>query len=78
MNIRARIELFRAKKNRIYHLIDVASPFDTRILEKIQTENKRLCRLKARNQESKELPKVEIVPVVIGTLGTVSKNFLIG
>jgi hypothetical protein len=64
------------KEKRLCHLIDVACPFDSRVDKKEKEKFDHYTDLKFEILKcwSKEIDKVKITPIVIGALGTVSKN----
>ena len=56
-------------------LIDPACPFDTRIEKKEEEKYTNYRELKYEIAKIWKMRKVEVVPVVIGTLATVAKRF---
>ena len=56
-------------------LIDPACPFDTRIEKKEEKKCSNYCDLKYEIARMWRMKDVEVIPVVIGTLGTVTKQF---
>ena len=63
------------KKNKVTLLIDPTCPFDTRISQKEQEKNTNYNPLKFEVGKIWEQKIVKVVPIAIGALGTVSKNF---
>ena len=63
------------KKSRICQIIDVACPFDTRVIEKEREKIDRYQDLKWEVKRIWKIKKVEVIPIVIGALGTVTKEF---
>ena len=63
------------KQNRECLIIDVACPFDTRVKQKEKEKIDAYLDLKREMAKIWKCKKVEIVPIVIGTLGTVPKGF---
>ena len=63
------------KSKREYIIIDIAYPFDTRIVEKEGGKVEKYQDLKYEIKRIWKCKKVTIVPIVIGALGTLSKNF---
>ena len=62
------------KKERVCYIIDVACPFDMRVLEKEQEKIDHYQDLKIEVQKIWSCRRVSIIPIIIGALGTVSKN----
>ena len=64
------------KKQKLYLIIDVACPFDTRIKKKEQEKIEYYNDLKYEILKcwNKEVDKVMILPIVIGALGSVTNN----
>ena len=62
------------KKKRVCYIIDVACPFDMRVLEKKQEKIDHYQDLRIEVQKIWSCRRVSIIPIVIGALGTVSKN----
>ena len=63
------------KKNKKCILIDPACPFDTLIENKEEEKCKNYSELKYKIAKIWKMIKVEVTPVVIGALGTVTKHF---
>ena len=63
------------KKTKKYLLIDPACPFDTRIEKKEEEKCSNYCDLKYEIARTWRMKDVKVIPVVIGTLGTVTKQF---
>ena len=63
------------KKNKKCILIDLACPFDTRIEKKEEEKYTNYSELKYEIAKTWKMRKVEVVPVVIWALGTVTKHF---
>ena len=59
---------------RKYLIIDVARPFDTRVKGKEKEEIENYQELKREFKSIWKLRRVTVVPVIIGALGTVSKD----
>ena len=55
--------------------IDVAHPFDTRIASKEREKMNNYCNLKHETKRIWKCRSVQVIPIVIGALGTVSKGF---
>ena len=62
------------KDQRICKIIDVACPFDTRIIEKEREKVDRYQDLKWELKRIWQCNDVQVVPIIIGALGTVSKS----
>ena len=62
----------KSKRERI--IIDIACPFDTRIVEKDNENVEKYQDLKYEIKKIWRCKKVTIVPIVIGALGTLSKD----
>ena len=62
------------KIERKYLIIDVARPFDTRVKGKEKEEIENYQELKREFKWIWKLRRVTVVPVIIGALGTVSKD----
>ena len=62
------------KIERKYLIIDVACPFDTRVKGKEKEEIENYQELKREFKWIWKLRRVTVVPVIIGALGTVSKD----
>ena len=64
------------KASKSAHIIDVACPFDTRVKrkEKEKIDNYMDLKYEIARMWKSEINKVLILPIVIGALGTVSKN----
>ena len=64
------------KKQKVCLVIDVTCPFDSRINKKEQEKIEYYTDLKKEILKcwSKEVDKVMILPIIIGALGTVTKN----
>ena len=56
-------------------IIDVACPFDTRIKEKEKEKVEKYQDLKREIKRIWQCKEVTIIPIIIGTLGTVNTNF---
>ena len=56
-------------------MIDIAVPVDVRVEEKEEEKVEKYQDLKREIGRSWNLKKVEVVPVVIGALGSVTKEF---
>ena len=63
------------KKTKRYLLIDLACPFGTRIKKKEEEKCSNYCDLKYEIARMWRMKDVEVIPVVIGSLGTVTKQF---
>ena len=63
------------KKSKKFLLIDPTCPFDTRIEKKEEEKCKNYSELKYEITKIWKMRKVEVIPVVIGALGTVTKHF---
>ena len=63
------------KKDKICKLIDPSCPFDTRIEKKEEEKCTNYSDLKYEIARIWKMKKVDVIPVVIGALGTVTKNF---
>ena len=63
------------KKSTKCLLIDPACPFDTRIEKKEEQKCTNYSELKYEIAKIWKMRKVEVIPVVIGALGTVTKHF---
>lgn len=63
------------KKTKKCLLIDPACPFDTRIEKKEEEKCNNYCDLKYEIARMWRMKDVEVIPVVIGALGTVTKQF---
>ena len=62
------------KIKRKVQIIDIACPFDTRVLEK---ENEKITNYQDLKWELKRIwncQEIEVIPIVIGALGTISKK----
>ena len=62
------------KKERVCYIIDVACPFDMRVLEKEQEKIDHYQDLKIEVQKVWSCRRVSVIPIIIEVLGTVSKN----
>ena len=62
------------KSKRECIIIDIACPFDTRIVEKEDEKIEKYQDLKYEIKKIWKFKEVTIVPIVIGALGTLSKN----
>ena len=67
--------LIHEKTSRGCYIIDVACPFDTRVKTKELEKVERYQDLKREISRIWECRNVCVVPIVIGALGTLSKNF---
>ena len=63
------------KKERVCLIVDIAVPADRRVEEKEQEKIEKYQDLKREIGRMWEIRKVQVVPVVIGALGSVSKGF---
>ena len=63
------------KKSKKYLLIDLACLFDTRIKRKEEEKCTNYSELKYEVARISKMRKVEVVTVVIGALGTITKHF---
>ena len=63
------------KKTKLCGIIDVAVPGDCRIHEKEIEKIEKYSNLKRELKRLWSLKKVEVVPVVVGALGCISKGF---
>ena len=63
------------KKERVCLIVDIAVPADRRVEEKEQEKVEKYQDLKREIGRMWEIRKVQLVPVVIGALGSVSKGF---
>ena len=63
------------KKRKKFLLIDPSCPFDTRVEKKEEQKKKNYSELKYEITKIWKMRKVEVIPVVIGALGTVKKHF---
>ena len=63
------------KKAKTYVIIDVAIPGDCRIREKEIEKIEKYQNLKRQLKRFWSLKKVEVVPVIVGALGCISKSF---
>lgn len=63
------------KRNKKCFLIDPSCPFDTRIEKKEEEKFTNYCNLKYEIARIWKLKEVEVIPVVIGALGSVTKSF---
>ena len=66
--------LLMDKIKRKVQIIDIACPFDTRVLEK---ENEKITNYQDLKWELKRIwncQEIEMIPIVIGALGTISKK----
>ena len=62
-------------KSKKYLLMDPACPFDTRIEGKEEEKCTNYSELKYEIEKIWKMRKVEVIPVLIGALGTVTKHF---
>ena len=69
--------MMKNKKKKSCQIIDVAYPFDTRVKQKEEEKLEHYNDLKYQilKMRKDEVKRVAIIPVVIGALGVVSKNF---
>ena len=72
--------VIRCNKSRKFYVVDVAYPFHTRVKERRvkDKEIEEVEKYKDLKRELKriwQLQEIIIIPVIIGTLGTVNKNF---
>ena len=63
------------KKERVCYIIDVACPFNMRVLEKEQEKIDHCQDLKIEVQKIWSCRRVSIIPIIFGALGTICKNF---
>ena len=63
------------KEKRTCKIVDVASPFDTRVVEKEREKVDKYQELKYESKRIWNCSEVKVIPAVIGALGTISKNF---
>lgn len=63
------------KGKRSCRLIDVACPFDTRVVEKEREKLENYNDLKFEIRRIWNCSEVQVIPIVIGALGTVAKSF---
>ena len=56
-------------------IIDVAIPGDLRIIDKEKEKNEKYQNLKREIQRLWDLKKIDVIPVVFGALGSVTKDF---
>ena len=63
------------KRNKHCQLIDPACPFDTRIEKKEEEKLNNYEDLKYEIARIWQMKKVDVIPVVIGALGTVTRKF---
>ena len=64
------------KASRVCQIIDVACPFDTRIVEKEREKIDHYQDLKVEIHKRWNCKSVSVVPIVIGALGAVTKNLM--
>ena len=57
------------------HIIDVACSFDTQVKEKKQEKVERFHKLKREIGKLWQYKKVVVIPIIIGALGTIGKDF---
>ena len=62
------------KEKKICYIVDVACPFDSRICSKEKEKEEKYNKLKYEIIKIGKMKKVVIIPIVIGALGTVTKN----
>jgi len=62
------------KKERLCRLIDVACPFDTRVVDKEREKIEHYNDLKFEIKRIWNCKEVKVIPIVIGALGTISKS----
>ena len=62
-------------KNKSCQLIDPASPFGTRIGKKEEEKYTNYNDLKCEIARMWKMKKVDVIPIVIGALGAVTKDF---
>ena len=55
--------------------MDVACPFDTRVQDKEREKVEKYQNLKRELKRIWQSQEIVTIPIIIGTLGTVSKNF---
>ena len=67
--------VFENKKDRSCLLIDISCPFDTRIERKEKEKIEVYQDLKREIKRLWNVREVKIVPIIIGALGTIGKNF---
>ena len=63
------------KKERMGKIIDIAVPADARVVEKEKEKVEKYKNLRREIARLWKLKRVEVVPVVIGALGSVTKEF---
>ena len=63
------------KESRHRKIIDVSCPFDTRVVEKEKEKVNEYQDLKWELNRICSCSEVMVIPIVIGALGTVSKNY---
>ena len=63
------------KKERVCLIVDIAVPADRRVEEKEQEKVEKYQDLNREIGRMWEIRNVQVVPVVIGALGSVSKGF---
>ena len=63
------------KEKRTCKIVDVACPFDTRVVEKEREKVDKYQELKHELKTIWNCSEVTVIPAVIGALGTISKNF---
>ena len=63
------------KENRIYKIVDMAGPFDTRVAETGREKVDKYLELKYELKRIWSCSEVGAIPAVIGALGTISKDF---
>ena len=63
------------KEKRTCKIVDVAFPFDTRVVEKEREKVDKYQELKYELKRIWNCSEVTVIPAVIGALGTISKNF---
>ena len=56
-------------------IIDVAILGDKRIIEKEKEKTEKYQNLKRETERLRNLKKIDVIPVVLGALGSVTKNF---
>ena len=57
------------------YIVDVACPFDTRVQDKEREKVEKYQDLKRELKRIWQSQEIVTIPIIIGTLGTVSKNF---
>ena len=66
--------VIRCNKSRKCYIVDVACPFDTRVQDKEREKVEKYQDLKRELKRIWQSQEIVTIPIIIGTLGTVSKN----